>query len=104
MPTSEQVDMIESVIDRFDWQKVQAYMTLVNWKFRCENPFSFNLQFEARKLLHELYEKGGVYGINLELGLIGMIMEGKPQLAFYIEFKTNVTDLQRPEEVGDKKP
>lgn len=95
--TTEQEQMVDSVIERFDWDKVVAYMTLVNWK----HPFNEPLTKEAIKkaaaqdfrfLYKGFYESGGkVNWLQDEYyGLVASVsQDGRPHLFFYIEHKTN---------------
>lgn len=80
--------MIMSIIERFDWDKVLAYKKLVDWE-NSQNLTRAALEVIAETMLEQVI-MGYPISIHKETGLLAVVSEGRPNLIFYIEHKTNV--------------
>jgi hypothetical protein len=86
------IEVVNSIIERFDFEKVHAYMKLTDWKWNGKLPTIQDLKNTATSLLYMAQAEiskdkktysGGTGGFNVYSFEYGM------KLAFEIEKKSN---------------
>lgn len=88
----QQQERISSIVERFDFEKVLAYMKLVNWDGIY---YLGDLKAEALDMLYELMQKPELeWVIKQELGLIALKKGNSPSLCFFIEYKAPVAAIK----------
>lgn len=89
--TIEEKDQISNIIDRFDFEKVHAYMTIKDWKKGGKVPEVKELKHEATILLTSLAkEPMEFYRYIPNLGLLALKTSTGLSLFFYIENKNSI--------------
>jgi anion-transporting ArsA/GET3 family ATPase len=83
----ELLEQLNNIMERFDFEKVHAYMKLTNWKWIDEVPSVNKLRTTAEKLLYDVIVSDSPTTTSGTGGFTASKFTWGIQLAFSIEIK-----------------